>query len=329
MTTPLRVSVVIPAYNAAAFIDDALAGVVAQTRPAHEVIVVDDGSTDDTNARVRAWEGRTGSTRLVLLDGPNRGLSTSRNRGILAATGELVALLDGDDFFLPRHLELLVPAFERAPEVVLAFSDMMRFQHGGDDRGSVLGALRAELATISTPLGGDGMQLAGTALRRLYLMRAAIAPSACVVSREAVAGSGLFDTTLPYGEDLDFLWRLLGKGRGAWLDVITGRKRDHGSNASAPSRAEWSERHLLRTISQLLRFGVGHTEEETAALEAHLRLTLRETGWIAAGNGLRSYLNWREEVREWTGRAAPRTIRSILRVLRNEVQRLSKQGRSN
>ncbi|MBK6493904.1 MAG: glycosyltransferase family 2 protein [Gemmatimonadetes bacterium] len=81
-------SVVIAAYNAAAFIDEALAGVVAQTRPAHEVIVVDDGSTDDTGARVRAWEGRTGTTRLILLDGPNRGLSVSRNRGILKASGE-------------------------------------------------------------------------------------------------------------------------------------------------------------------------------------------------------------------------------------------------
>ncbi|MDX2260945.1 MAG: glycosyltransferase [Gemmatimonadales bacterium] len=319
MATSLRVSVVIPAYNAAAFIDDALAGVVAQTRPAHEVIVVDDGSTDETSARVRAWEGRTGSTRLILLGGPNRGLSTSRNRGILTASGELVALLDSDDYFLPRHLELLVPAFERAPDVVLAFSDMMRFAHGGEDRGSVLGALREELAPISTPLGDDGMQLAGTALRRLYLMRAAIAPSVCIVSREAVAGSGLFDTTLPYGEDLDFLWRLLGAGRGAWLNQVTGRKRDHGSNASAPARAEWSERHLLRTIAQLLRFGVGHTPDEVAALERHLTLTLGETGWIASGKGWQAYRAWRAEVLEWTGRAAPRPHRHLLRLLRRSL----------
>lgn len=310
-----RVSVVIPAYNAAAFIDEALASVAAQTRPAHEVLVVDDGSIDDTNARVRAWEGRMGPTRLILLDGPNRGLSTSRNRGILAASGELVALLDGDDYFLPRHLELLVPAFERAPALVMVFADMMRFEHGGGDRGSVLGALREELAPISTPLGADGLQLAGRALRRLYLMRSAIAPSACLVSRDAIGSAGLFDTSLPYGEDLDFIWRVLGVGQGAWLNQITGRKRDHDNNASAPARAEWSERHLLRTVSKLLRFGVSQTPDEVAALHRHVALTLRETGWIAAGRGWRAYLAWRKEVRQWTGHAAPLRARECLRAL--------------
>ncbi len=316
-----RVSVVITAYNAAAFIDEALAGVVAQTRPAHEVIVVDDGSTDDTGARVRAWEGRTGTTRLILLDGPNRGLSVSRNRGILKASGELVALLDGDDCFLPRHLELLVPAFERAPDVVLAFGDMMRFDHGGEDRGSVLGALREEIAPISTPLGDGGLFVAGPALRRFYLLRSAIVPSACLVSREAMAVSGLFDKTLAYGEDVDFLWRLLGVGRAAWLNQMVGRKRVHGGNASGPARAEWSERQLLRTVAQLLRFGSDHAPEEVAALKRQLGLTLWETGWLASGQGWRAYHQWRREVRQWTGRRAPVQARHLLRVLRSHLHR--------
>ncbi|MBK9550389.1 MAG: glycosyltransferase, partial [Gemmatimonadetes bacterium] len=183
-------------------------------------------------------------------------------RGILKASGELVALLDGDDCFLPRHLELLVPAFERAPDVVLAFGDMMRFDHGGEDRGSVLGALREEIAPISTPLGDGGLFVAGPALRRFYLLRSAIVPSACLVSREAMAVSGLFDKTLAYGEDVDFLWRLLGVGRAAWLNQMVGRKRVHGGNASGPARAEWSERQLLRTVAQLLRFGSDHAPEE-------------------------------------------------------------------
>lgn len=319
MSNGLRVSVLIPAYNAGDFIDEALAGVAAQTRPAHELIVIDDGSTDDTNVRVRGWQGRTGPTRLILLDGPNRGLSISRNRGILAASGELVALLDSDDCFLPRHLELLVPAFERAPDVVLAFADMMRFEHGGEDRGSVLGALREELATISTPLGDDGLQLTGPSLRQLYLSRSAIAPSASLFPRDAVTRAGLFDTKLPYGEDLEFFWRLLGVGRGAWLNQVTGRKRVHATNFSGPSRAAWSERHLLRTVSRLLRFGVGHTPDEVVALERHLALTLRETGWIASGNGWHAYRTWRGEVLEWTGSTAPLRARHLLRLLRRPI----------
>lgn len=316
-----RVSVVIPAYNAAEFIDDAVASVVAQTRPPHELIVVDDGSSDETGARVRAWEGRTGAIRLIVLDGPNHGLSASRNRGILAASGELVALLDADDCFLPRHLELLVPAFERAPEVVLAFGDMMRFEHGGEDRGSVLGALREELAPISTPLGQGGLRLAGPSIRRLYILRTAIAPSACLISREAMAISGLFDKTIAYGEDVDLIWRLMGVGRAAWLNQMVGRKRVHGTNASGPERAEWSERHLLRMVAHLLSFGLGHTPEEVAALERHLGLTLWETGWLASGKGWRAYHQWRKEVLQWTGRRAPVQARHLLRVVHWQLHR--------
>ncbi len=324
MTGALRVSIVIPAYNAGAFIDDALAGVASQTRPALEVIVIDDGSTDDTNARVRAWEGRTGATRLILLDGPNRGLSASRNRGILAASGEIIALLDSDDYFLPPHLERLVPAFESGSDIVLAFSDMMRFEHGGADHGSVLGTLRQELLPISTPLGDSGLQRVSADLRRIYLLRAAIPPSVCLVTRDAVGRAGLFDPRLPYAEDPDFLWRILGVGRGAWLNEITGRKRDHGTNASGPARAEWSERHILRMVSQLRRFGTGHTPEEIAALDYHLATTLRETGLIASGKGWPAYQAWRGEAREWTGHRAPVHARHLLRIVRHHAFRLSR-----
>ena len=315
MTTPLRVTVVIPAYNAGRWIDDALASVAAQTRPAHEVVVVDDGSTDDTAARSRSWAGRMGTTRLIVFEGVRRGLSPSRNLAMMAGTGELFALLDADDCFAPWHLERLVPAFETEPGLALVFADMTRFEDETGDRELVLRKLHADLRRISTPIAGTSIQRLGPELREIYLRVSAIPPSSCIVTREAVVRGGLFDPASAYAEDLDFLWRILGTGPGAWHDGSTGRKREHGSNASGPARAEWAEREVLRAVSRLRSFAPKLTPGEKEGLDWHLRSTLQTTEWLAAGHGIRRYFAWWREARRWTGRPVPIRPKQLLRAL--------------
>src|SRR5689334_2160139 len=100
------VSVVIPTYNRAELVGEAIDSVLGQSRPPLEVIVVDDGSTDDTADVV----GRYGA-RVVYLRQPNCGPATARNVGVARARGDLIALLDSDDRWLPRKLELQVPLF--------------------------------------------------------------------------------------------------------------------------------------------------------------------------------------------------------------------------
>jgi glycosyltransferase involved in cell wall biosynthesis len=107
-TTIEAVTVVVPAWNAAATIDAALASLAAQTRPADAVIVVDDGSTDATCAVAEAWRDRLPLT-LVALD-TNAGPAAARDRGVRAATTPLIALLDADDVVLPEHLATLLAA---------------------------------------------------------------------------------------------------------------------------------------------------------------------------------------------------------------------------
>jgi glycosyltransferase involved in cell wall biosynthesis len=102
------VSVVVPAHNAAATIDRTLASVRAQTYPALEVVVVDDGSTDGTGARVAALAAHDPRIRLVRQ--PNAGVAAARNAGIAAARGALLAPLDADDLWLPRKIEAQVAA---------------------------------------------------------------------------------------------------------------------------------------------------------------------------------------------------------------------------
>jgi glycosyltransferase involved in cell wall biosynthesis len=116
------VSIVIPAYNAAKFIGETIESALHQTYNNLEVIVVDDGSEDDTCSEVIK---NAGQVRLVRQK--NAGPSAARNRGIREARGEYVALLDADDLWLPEKTTLQMKCLERYPEAGLVFSDMIEF----------------------------------------------------------------------------------------------------------------------------------------------------------------------------------------------------------
>ena len=105
------VSVVVTTYNQCELIEQTLTSVFSQTRLPDEVIVVDDGSTDDTQARVRSFGGR-----LRYVYQRNQGVAGSRNTGIALATSDLVLLLDGDDVWHPQKIELQVEAFRAYPD---------------------------------------------------------------------------------------------------------------------------------------------------------------------------------------------------------------------
>jgi glycosyltransferase involved in cell wall biosynthesis len=116
------VSVVIPAYNAGAFIEETIASALAQTYPRREIIVVDDGSTDDTAERVRRFGSAVGYIRQA-----NGGVAAARNAGILASSGDYIALLDHDDVWLPEKLEVQVAIAARCPGSGLIVCDGVHF----------------------------------------------------------------------------------------------------------------------------------------------------------------------------------------------------------
>jgi glycosyltransferase involved in cell wall biosynthesis len=108
---PMKVSVIIPALNAAAFIGNAIRSALAQSLSDLEVIVVDDGSTDATAAIVQGFAAQDARVRLIRHEAP-RGVSAARNTAIRVATGDWIALLDADDEFAPIRLERLVAEAE-------------------------------------------------------------------------------------------------------------------------------------------------------------------------------------------------------------------------
>jgi hypothetical protein len=105
------VSVVIPNYNHARYVGDAIRSVLAQDYPRREIIVVDDGSTDGSRDVIAAF-----GDQVRCLPQENRGLSAARNAGILASTGALIGVLDADDMYEPDYLSTLVPALQAAPD---------------------------------------------------------------------------------------------------------------------------------------------------------------------------------------------------------------------
>lgn len=123
----MRVSVVIPAYRAAGTIGRAIDSIVAQTHPAHEVLVVDDGSPDDLPTAVAPyWD------RATLLRKPNGGAASARNLGIEHASGDLIAFLDADDYWEPQKLEKHVELYERYPQLGLTCGRYFNQPPGGE-----------------------------------------------------------------------------------------------------------------------------------------------------------------------------------------------------
>jgi glycosyltransferase involved in cell wall biosynthesis len=183
------VSVIIPVFNGAATICEALDSVFAQTSSDFEVIVINDGSTDATRALLRGYEGKA-----TILDQPNRGPATARNVGIRASRGEYLAFLDADDKWQPSMLERTVPILQRDPECVLVYTDLAVVDSTGQ--------------SLNTSLVGKAQAYAPS-MEDLLARMWPIMPSAVVMRRSAFESAGGFCeefTTANY-EDAHF-WLL-------------------------------------------------------------------------------------------------------------------------
>jgi GT2 family glycosyltransferase len=219
----MSVTVVIPCYNAEEHLRDALRSVRAQARPAHEVIVVDDGSTDGSAALAR-----TEGARIVRTAG-RVGPGAARNVGLEAVQTPLVAFLDADDFWLPDHLERVAPLVERSPEVAVAWSRVEKFGN------LVVGA---PSVTILAPAVDCPVEAPFDALP-LLIERNIVSQSSVVARREALLGAGGYDPSFRFSEDYDLWARVSAAGwRFAYTPRVTCRYRVHPAQATAASSAD-------------------------------------------------------------------------------------------
>jgi len=202
--TPL-VTVVMPAYNAERWIAGAIASVMGQTLSNWELIVVNDGSTDGTEAVV----GRCCDRRLQLVNQEHKGAAAARNRGIARARAKYVALLDADDWYEPRHLERTTDFLEREAACALVGTNFFFVDSNGH---RTLGCKPNEI------LGRPGDGVIPDYFRAAMRNRCFPITDCAVFRRDKVAELGGFDTSLASDEDHEFWTRWAMASRFGYID---------------------------------------------------------------------------------------------------------------
>ncbi len=230
------VSVVIPAYNAEAFLAEAIESALAQEGVSLEVIIVDDGSTDGTPDVIASFGDRVRSRRIEPSGGPSR----PRNVGIAMARGELIALLDSDDIMLPGHLAAAVAAFARRDGVGLLCGDCRQIDREGRivrERGlAEYHRFRGALVPQPEP---DLWLLAAREAFHQMLWANFVMTSSVVCPLETLQRVGGFDESLPNGDDRDMWLRIVRHGWDLlFIDrpVFAYRKHDMGVTARGGRR---------------------------------------------------------------------------------------------
>lgn len=181
---PLRIAAIIPTYKRAALVSRSIDSVLAQTRPVDEVIVVDDGSPDNTAEVVAAYGDRVRYVRQN-----NGGLSAARNTGVRVSTCDWVAFLDDDDEWLPNKIEKQIEALEQTPDAVLCYTSL--WCHGID---GVIAELRPNPPNRLFP---D------------IRLKTPFTPISVMVRKDVFNEVGGFNETLKCVEDWEFFIRLV------------------------------------------------------------------------------------------------------------------------
>jgi len=270
------VSVVIPTYNRAALVTGAIRSVLSQTYENFEIIVVDDGSDDDTEARIRSEFG--GDARVRYFKQTNGGVSSARNFGIRESRGEFIALLDSDDVWLPGKLELQIECLRRIPAAGMVWTEMEAFR-SIHDGGRIVGEetvfrryLRQmyhayrffprpqDLFTHSIAIVAGlsmfseiGTVYFGDIFSQMVLGNL-VHTSTVLLRRSRQQVAGFFDERFRTGEDYKFHLKTCRAGPVAFLDVPTIRYRIGEADAlSSPAMLHQIARNFLSTVEEALR----------------------------------------------------------------------------
>ena len=216
-------SVVIPAYQASQFIGDAVASALAQTVAAHEIIVCDDGSTDDLAAALSPY-----MERIVLLRRPHGGAGRARNAAIEIASGDFVVMLDADDVHEPTRLEALGELAAARPDLDILATDLL-LEEAGEVRGRFY-------ETLDFPLTDQ----------RLAILESCFV--ACpALRRTRVQGVNGFDESLDVAGDWDLFLRLILEGSRAGLvaEPLVHYRRHLSTTTSDRARSLWARVAVL------------------------------------------------------------------------------------
>lgn len=231
--TAPSVSVVIATYNRARFLPETIESVLTQRFQDFEIIVVDDGSTDETQQVLKGY-----GDKIRSLHQENRGPSAARNLGIHQARGKWIAIQDSDDLSTPDHLEVLFGQAQKNPNLGLVFAN-----------GAYLGGPSHRRTTIipekkSRRLAEEGVRLEDLFDKSILRLQAALIPKQYL---EAIGG---LDESLRICMDLDLGFRLFMRYPVAYLNHVVFLYRRHGENIGRDQELRLSEN--IRVIDKLV-----------------------------------------------------------------------------
>jgi glycosyltransferase involved in cell wall biosynthesis len=233
VSSPPAVSVVIATYNRADYLRESINSVLRQRFQDFEIIVVDDGSTDNTREIVAAYGPRV---RFVYQE--NRGSSAARNLGVRHARASWVSIQDSDDQCLPNHLEALSGYAGKHPELGMVFANGAYLEGPAHNRETIIPAAK------SRRLAERGVHLEDLFGKSIVRLQAALISKRCY---EEVGGH---DETLRISGDLDLTLRLISRYPVAYLDEVVFSYRKHSGNISANQEIRLLEN--IRVIEKLL-----------------------------------------------------------------------------
>ena len=248
------VSVVIPTYNRWPMLGEAIESVLAQTVDGYELIVVDDGSTDETPEGLRDY-----GSRLTVLTQSQRGVAAARNSGARRASGEYLAFLDSDDLWHARKLQRQIAFMESSREVEICQTDEIWIRNG----------VRVNPRNKHRKPSGD--------IFRVSLERCLVSPSAVMMRRDLFERVGGFDESLSVCEDYD-LWLRIARDTET---LVTKR----GGHADQLSRSAWGfDRFRVTSIANLLEAGLEGEKAEWALEAMAKKVTILARGFRKRGN---------------------------------------------
>jgi len=263
------VAVVIPSYNAAPFIAAALESVLRQTRPADEIIVVNDGSPDtaELEAALAPFVGR-----IAYLKQANGGPSAARNRGILAARSDYVAFLDSDDTWLPKCLETQLRVLHERPADLLY------------SNGIVVG----DTPAAGHDLMGLSPSRGAVTFESLVTLRCTVLTSCVIARRQKLVDAGLFEPRFRRSEDFHLWARLAHRGgriryHRAVLVRHTRREGSLSHDAEAMARGAIETFQDLRRVLPLTRREAGLLTRQVARFESQIALDQGKRSFLDGG----------------------------------------------
>jgi glycosyltransferase involved in cell wall biosynthesis len=268
------VSVVIPTYNCGHYLTEALDSVLGQTVTPQEILVIDDGSTDDTRERLIPY-----AKQIRCIYQENQGVSAARNQGIQESQGELVAFLDSDDVWHPRKLELQMEILGRRPEL------------------GFLGTSTFDWPALPFPeIKRQAIDSVVSLRWEQFVARTLVVPSSVMIRRNLLIQAGGFDNGLRCSEDRDLWLRISALSPVAKLDLpLTGYRfvlgslsqqldalRDGGEKVlrKLDERGAWKGRRFLRRKAySFFHYQCSYEFNSVGDSAAALQSLIKSFGW--------------------------------------------------